>query len=37
MIMTINELINNFADHLKQYGLNGDPYQQELYKWDIIS
>ena len=35
--MTINELINNFSDHLKQYGLNGDPYQQELYKWEIIS
>lgn len=35
--MTINELITNFTEHLKKYGLNGDPYQQELYKWDIIS
>ena len=35
--MTINELINNFSEHLKKYGLNGDPYQQELYKWEIIS
>ena len=35
--MTINELINNFTEHLKQYGLNGAPYQQELYKWEIIS
>jgi len=35
--MTINELINNFAEHLKQYGLNGDSKQQELYKWEIVS
>ena len=35
--MTINELINIFVDHLKQYGLNGDNRQQELYKWDIVS
>ena len=35
--MTISELINNFAVHLKQYGLNGDNHQQELYKWEIIS
>lgn len=35
--MTINELINIFVDHLKQYGLNGDNHQQELYKWEIIS
>ena len=35
--MTINELITNFTEHLKKYGLNGDPYQQELYKWEIIS
>ena len=35
--MTINELINDFAEHLKQYGLNGDPQQQELYKWGIIT
>lgn len=35
--MTIHELIDNFSNHLKQYGLNGDPYQQELYKWEIIS
>ncbi len=35
--MTINELVNNFTEHLKQYGLNGDSKQQELYKWDIIS
>ena len=35
--MTINELINNFFEHLSQYGLNGDPKQQELYKWELIS
>ena len=35
--MTINELINNFTEHLKKYGLNGDSKQQELYKWEIIS
>lgn len=35
--MTINELINDFVVHLKQYGLNGDTRQQELYKWDIVS
>ena len=35
--MTINELINNFSEHLSQYGLNGDSKQQELYKWEIIS
>lgn len=35
--MTVNDLIDNFAVHLKQYGLNGDSKQQELYKWEIIS
>lgn len=35
--MTINELINSFTEHVKQYGLSGDPNQQELYKWEIIS
>ena len=35
--MTIIELINNFSEHLSQYGLNGDSKQQELYKWEIIS
>lgn len=35
--MTINELINNFAEHLKTFGLNGDKNQEELYKWEIIS
>ena len=35
--MTINELINNFTEHLKKYGLNGDSKQQELYKREIIS
>ena len=35
--MTINELINDFVEHLKKYGLNGDNHQQELYKWEIIS
>ena len=35
--MTINELINDFVEHLKKYGLNGDPKQRELYKWEIIS
>lgn len=36
-VLTINELINIFSEHLSQYGLNGDSKQQELYKWDIIS
>lgn len=35
--MTINELIDNFFEHLKKYGLGGDPQQQEIYKWEIIS
>lgn len=35
--MNINDLIDSFAVHLKQYGLNGDSKQQELYKWEIIS
>ncbi len=35
--MTINELIDYFADHLKTFGLNGDKNQEELYKWEIIS
>ena len=35
--MNINDLIDNFAVHLKQYGLDGDPDQTELYKWEIIS
>jgi predicted Mrr-cat superfamily restriction endonuclease len=35
--MTINELIDNFFKHLSQYGLNGDPQQQELYKWGLIT
>ena len=35
--MTINELINNFAEHLKKYGLDGDLNQRELYKWEIIT
>ena len=35
--MTINELINDFVEHLKKFGLNGDSKQQELYKWEIIS
>lgn len=35
--MNINELINIFTEHLKKYGLSGDPTQQEMYKWEIIS
>lgn len=35
--MNINELINIFTEHLKKYGLSGDPTQQEIYKWEIIS
>lgn len=35
--MTINELITSFTEHVKQYGLNGDSNQQELYKWEIIT
>ena len=35
--MTINVLINDFVEHLKKYGLSGDPTQQEIYKWEIIS
>ena len=35
--MTIKELIDYFAEHLKTFGLNGDDKQQELYKWEIIS
>lgn len=35
--MNINDLIDSFAVHLKQYGLDGDPDQTELYKWEIIS
>ena len=35
--MTISDLINVFTEHQKQYGLNGDSTQQELYKWEIIS
>ena len=35
--MTINDLINNFNEHLKKYGLSGDSTQQEIYKWEIIS
>ena len=35
--MTINELINIFTDHVKQYGLDGDSSLAELYKWDIIT
>ena len=35
--MTINELISKFIAHLKKYGLSGDPTQQEIYKWEIIS
>ena len=35
--MTIEELIANFTDHVKQYGLNGDSTRQELYKWELIS
>lgn len=35
--MNINDLIDSFAVHLKQYGLDGDSKQRELYKWRIIS
>ena len=35
--MTINELINSFTDHVKQYGLDGDSNLAELYKWEIIT
>ena len=35
--MTINELIKIFTEHLKKYGLSGDPQQQEIYKWEIIT
>ena len=35
--MTINELIADFGKHVEQYGLNGDPGREELYKWEIIS
>lgn len=35
--MTINELITSFTEHVKQYGLDGDSNQAELYKWDIIT
>lgn len=37
MEINIQELINNFTIHLRQYGLEGDPYRKELYKWRIIS
>ena len=36
-IMTIKELIDYFAEHLKTFGLNGDDKQQELYKWELVT
>jgi len=35
--MTISELIKNFTEHVKQYGLDGDSNRAELYKWEIIT
>lgn len=35
--MTINELVTNFTEHVKQYGLDGDSNRAELYKWEIIT
>lgn len=37
MDINIQDLINSFTEHVKQYGLGGDPNRQELYKWEIIS
>ena len=37
MDIKIQDLISSFTDHVRQYGLGGDPNRQELYKWEIIS
>ena len=35
--MNIQDLIDKFIQHIKQYGLGGDPNQQEIYKWELVS
>jgi len=35
--MNLNDIVSAFKDHQLQYGLNGDPAQQELYKWKLVT
>ena len=33
----IEEIISAFKKHQLQYGLDGDPVHDELYKWELVS
>lgn len=35
--MTIQDIIHDFKNHQLQYGLGGDPEQEELYKWKLVT
>lgn len=35
--MTINEITTSFTEHVKRYGLDGDPGHEELYKWALVT
>lgn len=35
--MNLNDIVTAFKNHQLQYGLNGDPMQQELYKWNLVT
>lgn len=35
--MNIQDLIDKFIQHVKLYGLGGDPNHQEIYKWELVS
>ena len=35
--MSINKIVEDFKLHQLQYGLGGDPEQDELYKWKLVT
>ena len=35
--MTIQDIIQDFKNHQLQYGLDGYPQLEELYKWKLVT
>ena len=35
--MNIKDIVNTFRSHQLKYGLDGDPKQRELYKWELLT
>ena len=35
--MNINDIVVSFKNHQLQHGLGGDPEQDELYKWKLVT